>query len=45
MRHTRGEMHRWNTLQHLQDDGGGKADVCKRQVEEEEMHGGVEVRV
>lgn len=32
-------------LQHLGDGGGGKADVKKRQVAEEEIHGAVEVRV
>lgn len=31
--------------QHLGDGGGGKADVKKRQVAEEEIHGAVEVRV
>ena len=29
--------------QHLWDGGGGEADVCKGQVGEEEVHGGVEV--
>ena len=32
-------------LQHLGDGGGGKADVKKRQVAEEEIPGAVEVRV
>ena len=31
--------------QHLGDGGGHKADVKKRQVAEEEIHGAVEVRV
>ena len=31
--------------QHLSDGGGGEADVYKRQVGEEEVHGGVELRV